>query len=100
MKILIYGALLLLALAAFRWLAFALILIGILMLIWGALFRPEETFGFLAFNLFSEMLRRYPAIVGSLFGLLLIGDILRRWYRSGRCEKRRPAALIEPARLP
>ena len=38
MKILIYGALLLLALAAFRWLAFSLILIGILMLIWGALF--------------------------------------------------------------
>lgn len=100
MKILIYGALLLLALAVFRWMAFALILVGILILIWGALFRPTETFGFLAFNLFSEMLRRYPAIVGSLFGLLLIVDIIRRWCRSGRSEKRQPVALIEPPRLP
>ncbi len=99
MKILIYGALLLLALAVFRWMAFALILVGVLMLIWGALFRPAETFGFLAFNLFSEMFRRYPAVLGSLFGLLLIGDIVRRWCRSGRSEKRQPVALNQPPRL-
>ena len=86
MKILLYCALLMLALAAFRWAAVLLLIAGALMLLWGAWFRPSETFGFLALNLFSEMLKRYPVMVCSLCGMALMADVIRRWCRSGAGE--------------
>ncbi len=96
MKIFLYCALLMLALAAFRWAVVLLLIAGALMLLWGAWFRPSETFGFLTFNLFSAMLKRYPISVGSLCGLLLIADVIRRWCRPGQKEPCRPVALIQP----
>lgn len=95
MNILLYCALLMLALAAFRWAVVLLLVAGALMVLWGAWFRPTETFGFLVFNLFSEMLKRYPVMVCSLCGMALMADVIRRWRRSGRNEQHRPVALIQ-----
>lgn len=81
------------ALAVLRWAVFAMVAIGAVLLIGGAIFKPRETFGLLGFMLFHELLYRFPLTVCGLFGLSLLGDVIRRWLRKGAAASPGEGAL-------
>ncbi|WP_097092229.1 hypothetical protein [Novosphingobium sp. Chol11] len=78
MKVVGYIVVLALAAAALRQAIMALVLIGLVFLLWAAIFRPQETFALLAFSLFAVMLTNFPAAVAGFFALVLVVDVLRR----------------------
>lgn len=88
------------ALAVLRWAVFALVAIGALLLVGGAIFKPRETFGLLGFLLFRELLFRYPLTVCGLFGLSLLGDVVRRWLRKGAAVSPGEGALKQLSYFP
>lgn len=84
MKLIGYMVVMALAAAALRQAIIALVLMGLVFLLWAAIFRPQETFALLAFSLFAVMLTNFPAAVAGFFALVLAVDILRRIVPKGR----------------
>lgn len=78
MKLVGYMVVIALAAAALRQAIVALVLVGLLFLLWAAIFRPQETFALLAFSLFAVMLTNFPAATLGAFALILLVDVFKR----------------------
>lgn len=77
-----------LALAVLKATIIALLIIFGLMILWGVLFRPAETFGFIALMGFMSLLEQRPLPVLLLIGFLGLIALMQR-----------PAAKAEPPLL-
>ena len=56
----------------------------ILSLVWGAMFRPAQTFGFIGLCLLSALLQRYP---GWCLAMAAIGLIIATTGRRSKCRR-------------
>ena len=86
-----------LALAVLKATIIALLVTFGLMILWGVLFRPAETFGFFALMCFMSILERYPLPVLLLIGLLGVLAYLQRPDNAPSSNERGPNLLTHEA---
>ena len=63
-------------LGIFQSVAAALAVALILMLVWGAIFRPRETYGFLAFGLVMQLLEHHAGLCVAVAGVIVAAALI------------------------